>query len=51
MRLENRFPFSRWDPQVPADGIIMLSGAATGLLGYQKPVTTIRKTLWIECGR
>src|SRR6516165_1264411 len=49
--LENRFPFSQPDPQVPLDGIIMLpGGAGDGIDAVSKFSQDYPKTRLAFCG-
>ena len=48
--LENRFPFSRPDPQVPQDGIIMLPGGGAGIDAVSKLSQDYPKARLTFCG-
>ena len=48
--LENRFPFSRPDPQVPQDGIIMLPGGGAGIDAVSKLSQDYPKAWLTFCG-
>jgi uncharacterized SAM-binding protein YcdF (DUF218 family) len=48
--LENRFPFSRPDPQLPPDGIIMLPGGADGIDAMSKLSRDYPKARLTFCG-